>query len=155
MENKTTVEIIMEASIIDTALNKIKNAGKIEIKKRTPEEEKKYKESSEYKNIAKKLLGVCNPENNRHSGVTPNSKLLIKNHQAIYLSTVLFLTMISAFYLPMPARLGMIYYFLLNRNSDAVQEFLDALKQLIHSKPTTMDIFYRKINKLVEESSSH
>lgn len=40
MENKTTVEIFMEASIIDTALNKIKNAGKIEIKKRTPEEEK-------------------------------------------------------------------------------------------------------------------
>lgn len=153
------ITYFMETSIIDTALNKIKNVGKIEIKKRTPEEVREYKESNEYKNLTKKLLGVFNPMDTRHRLFSPNPRLAgfnrrTLNHRA-YALTVSFLSMISAYWLPMPVQIAGIFYFLLIHNSDALQDFLDALEQLLRSKSTTMYTFYRKIDKLVDDFLPH
>ena len=52
VENNEEIEGIDEASVLDGIINKIKSipkGTKLEIKKRTPEEQKKFKETKQYK----------------------------------------------------------------------------------------------------------
>lgn len=58
LESSEEIEGIDEASVLDGIINKIKSipkGAKLEIKKRTPEEQKKFKESKQYKNLKAKL----------------------------------------------------------------------------------------------------
>lgn len=58
LESSEDLYSIDEASILDSIINKIKSipkTAKLEIRKRTPEEQKKFKESKQYKNLKAKL----------------------------------------------------------------------------------------------------
>ena len=163
LESSEEIEGIDEASVLDGIINKIKSipkGTKLEIKKRTPEEKKKFKETKQYKNLKAKLEKRAAKTIAKESGskeFTLNDPEVIKKHRLFTLVSA-FLELIAVFYcvLALPpisgliGLLGILAYQAL-RSTETFSKFLDACNALVKSKTPSVWEWLNKVEKNIFE----
>ena len=163
LESSEEIEGIDEASVLDGIINKIKSipkGTKLEIKKRTPEEKKKFKESKQYKNLKAKLekrAAKTIAKESGSKGFTLNDPEVIKKHRLFTLVSA-FLELIAVFYcvLALPpisgliGLLGILAYQAL-RSTETFSKFLDACNALVKSKTPSVWEWLNKVEKNIFE----
>lgn len=160
LESNEDLYSIDEASIIDGIISKFKSipkTAKIEIRKRTPEEQKKFKESKQYKNLKAKLerkaTKVIKTEMKEKGdkGFTMNNPDVIKKHK-LYMLVSGFLELITGaiIFIEVPGipgflgLLGVIAYQAL-RSTETFSDFLDLCNSLIKSKTPSLWNWLNKV----------
>ena len=163
LESSEEIEGIDEASVLDSIINKIKSipkGTKLEIKKRTPEEKKKFKETKQYKNLKAKLekrAAKTIAKESGSKGFTLNDPEVIKKHRLFTLVSA-FLELIAVFYcvLALPpisgliGLLGILAYQAL-RSTETFSKFLDACNALVKSKTPSVWEWLNKVEKNIFE----
>ena len=163
LESSEEIEGIDEASVLDSIINKIKSipkGTKLEIKKRTPEEQKKFKETKQYKNLKAKLekrAAKTIAKESGSKGFTLNDPEVIKKHRLFTLVSA-FLELIAVFYcvLALPpisgliGLLGILAYQAL-RSTETFSKFLDACNALVKSKTPSVWEWLNKVEKNIFE----
>ena len=163
LESSEEIEGIDEASVLDGIINKIKSipkGTKLEIKKRTPEEQKKFKETKQYKNLKAKLekrAAKTIAKESGSKGFTLNDPEVIKKHRLFTLVSA-FLELIAVFYcvLALPpisgliGLLGILAYQAL-RSTETFSKFLDACNALVKSKTPSVWEWLNKVEKNIFE----
>lgn len=163
LESNEEIEGIDEASVLDGIINKIKSipkGTKLEIKKRTPEEQKKFKETKQYKNLKAKLekrAAKTIAKESGSKGFTLNDPEVIKKHRLFTLVSA-FLELIAVFYcvLALPpisgliGLLGILAYQAL-RSTETFSKFLDACNTLVKSKTPSIWEWLNKVEKNIFE----
>ena len=163
LESSEEIEGIDEASVLDGIISKIKSipkGTKLEIKKRTPEEKKKFKETKQYKNLKAKLekrAAKTIAKESGSKGFTLNDPEVIKKHRLFTLVSV-FLELIAVFYcvLALPpisgliGLLGILAYQAL-RSTETFSKFLDACNALVKSKTPSVWEWLNKVEKNIFE----
>ena len=163
LESSEEIEGIDEASVLDSIINKIKSipkGTKLEIKKRTPEEQKKFKETKQYKNLKAKLekrAAKTIAKESGSKGFTLNDPEVIKKHRLFTLVSA-FLELIAVFYcvLALPpisgliGLLGILAYQAL-RSTETFSKFLDACNALVKSKTPSIWEWLNKVEKNIFE----
>ena len=163
LESSEEIEGIDEASVLDGIINKIKSipkGTKLEIKKRTPEEQKKFKETKQYKNLKAKLekrAAKTIAKESGSKGFTLNDPEVIKKHRLFTLVSA-FLELIAVFYcvLALPpisgliGLLGILAYQAL-RSTETFSKFLDACNALVKSKTPSIWEWLNKVEKNIFE----
>ena len=163
LESSEEIEGIDEASVLDSIINKIKSipkGTKLEIKKRTPEEQKKFKETKQYKNLKAKLekrAAKTIAKESGSKGFTLNDPEVIKKHRLFTLVSA-FLELIAVFYcvLALPpisgliGLLGILAYQAL-RSTETFSKFLDACNALVKSKTPSVGEWLNKVEKNIFE----
>ena len=163
LESSEEIEGINEASVLDGIINKIKSipkGTKLEIKKRTPEEQKKFKETKQYKNLKAKLekrAAKTIAKESGYKGFTLNDPEVIKKHRLFTLVSA-FLELIAVFYcvLALPpisgliGLLGILAYQAL-RSTETFSKFLDACNALVKSKTPSIWEWLNKVEKNIFE----
>ena len=159
LESSEEIEGIDEASVLDSIINKIKSipkGTKLEIKKRTPEEKKKFKESKQYKNLKAKLekrAAKTIAKESGSKGFTMNNPEVIKKHR-LYMIVSAFLEIIATFYCVLALSplhgliglLGILAYQAL-RSTETFSKFLDACNALVKSKTPSVWEWLNKVEK--------
>lgn len=162
LESSEDLYSIDEASILDSIINKIKSipkTAKLEIRKRTPEEQKKFKESKQYKNLKAKLekkAAKTIAKESKSKGFQMNNPEVIRKHR-LYTIVSAFLELITLFsfgYVAatvsfgggMLGMLGVIAYQAL-RSTETFSDFLDACNSLIKSKTPSIWNWLNKVEK--------
>ena len=163
LESSEELEGIDEASVLDGIISKIKSipkGTKLEIKKRTPEEQKKFKETKQYKNLKAKLekrAAKTIAKESGSKGFTLNDPEVIKKHRLFTLVSA-FLELIAVFYcvLALPpisgliGLLGILAYQAL-RSTETFSKFLDACNALVKSKTPSVWEWLNKVEKNIFE----
>lgn len=163
LESSEEIEGIDEASVLDGIISKIKSipkGTKLEIKKRTPEEQKKFKETKQYKNLKAKLekrAAKTIAKESGSKGFTLNDPEVIKKHRLFTLVSA-FLELIAVFYcvLALPpisgliGLLGILAYQAL-RSTETFSKFLDACNTLVKSKTPSIWEWLNKVEKNIFE----
>ena len=163
LESSEEIEGIDEASVLDGIISKIKSipkGTKLEIKKRTPEEQKKFKETKQYKNLKAKLekrAAKTIAKESGSKGFTLNDPEVIKKHRLFILVSA-FLELIAVFYcvLALPpvsgliGLLGILAYQAL-RSTETFSKFLDACNALVKSKTPSIWEWLNKVEKNIFE----
>lgn len=163
LESSEEIEGIDEASVLDGIISKIKSipkGTKLEIKKRTPEEQKKFKETKQYKNLKAKLekrAAKTIAKESGSKGFTLNDPEVIKKHRLFILVSA-FLEIIAVFYcvLALPpvsgliGLLGILAYQAL-RSTETFSKFLDACNALVKSKTPSIWEWLNKVEKNIFE----
>ena len=163
LESSEEIEGINEASVLDGIISKIKSipkGTKLEIKKRTPEEQKKFKETKQYKNLKAKLekrAAKTIAKESGSKGFTLNDPEVIKKHRLFTLVSA-FLELIAVFYcvLALPpisgliGLLGILAYQAL-RSTETFSKFLDACNALVKSKTPSIWEWLNKVEKNIFE----
>ena len=163
LESSEDIEGIDEASVLDGIINKIKSipkGTKLEIKKRTPEEQKKFKETKQYKNLKAKLekrAAKTIAKESGSKGFTLNDPEVIKKHRLFTLVSA-FLELIAVFYcvLALPpisgliGLLGILAYQAL-RSTETFSKFLDACNAIVKSKTPSVWEWLNKVEKNIFE----
>ena len=163
LESSEDIEGIDEASVLDGIISKIKSipkGTKLEIKKRTPEEQKKFKETKQYKNLKAKLekrAAKTIAKESGSKGFTLNDPEVIKKHRLFTLVSA-FLELIAVFYcvLALPpisgliGLLGILAYQAL-RSTETFSKFLDACNALVKSKTPSIWEWLNKVEKNIFE----
>lgn len=170
LESSEEIEGIDEASVLDGIINKIKSipkGAKLEIKKRTPEEQKKFKESKQYKNLKTKLEKRAAATIAKESGskeFTMNNPEVIKKHR-LYMIVSAFLELIAIFSFGVVSvtvsfgggilgLLGVIAYQAL-RSTETFSKFLDACNALVKSKTPSIWEWLNKVEKSILEPAKN
>ena len=163
LESSEEIEGIDEASVLDGIINKIKSipkGTKLEIKKRTPEEQKKFKESKQYKNLKAKLekrAAKTIAKESGSKGFTTNDPDVMNKHKLFMLVSA-FLEIIAAFYCVLALSpingfiglLGILAYQAL-RSTETFSKFLDACNALVKSKNPSIWEWLNKVEKNIFE----
>ena len=170
LESSEEIEGIDEASVLDGIINKIKSipkGAKLEIKKRTPEEQKKFKESKQYKNLKAKLekrAAKTIAKESGSKGFTMNNPEVIKKHR-LYMIVSAFLELIAIFSFGVVSvtvsfgggilgLLGVIAYQAL-RSTETFSKFLDACNALVKSKTPSIWEWLNKVEKNIFEPAKN
>ena len=170
LESSEEIEGIDEASVLDGIINKIKSipkGTKLEIKKRTPEEKKKFKETKQYKNLKAKLekrAATTIAKESGSKGFTMNNPEVIKKHR-LYMIVSAFLELIAIFSFGVVSvtvsfgggilgLLGVIAYQAL-RSTETFGKFLDACNSLIKSKNPSLWEWLNKVEKSILEPAKN
>lgn len=167
LESSEEIEGIDEASVLDSIINKIKSipkGTKLEIKKRTPEEKKKFKESKQYKNLKAKLekrAAKTIAKESGSKGYTLNDPEVMKKHKLFMLVSA-FLEIIATFYCVLALTplhgliglLGILAYQAL-RSTETFSKFLDACNSLIKSKNPSLWDWLNKVEKSILEPAKN
>lgn len=170
LESSEEIEGIDEASVLDGIISKIKSipkGTKLEIKKRTPEEQKKFKETKQYKNLKAKLekrAAKTIAKESGSKGFTLNDPEVIKKHRLFILVSAflelivgfsfLFVAVTISFSGGMLGMLGVIAYQSL-RSTEAFAKFLDACNALIKSKTPSVWEWLNKVEKSILEAAKN
>lgn len=163
LESSEEIEGIDEASVLDSIINKIKSipkGTKLEIKKRTPEEKKKFKESKQYKNLKAKLekrAAKTIAKESGSKGFTMNDPEVMNKHKLFMLVSA-FLEIIATFYCVLALSplhgliglLGILAYQAL-RSTETFSKFLDACNALVKSKTSSIWEWLNKVEKNIFE----
>lgn len=167
LESNEEIEGIDEASVLDGIISKIKSipkGTKLEIKKRTPEEQKKFKETKQYKNLKAKLekrAAKTIAKESGSKGFTMNDPEVFKKHK-LYTLVSGFLEIIAVFYcvLALPpvsgliGLLGILAYQAL-RSTETFSKFLDACNALVKSKTPLIWEWLNKVEKNIFEPAKN
>lgn len=167
LESSEEIEGIDEASVLDGIISKIKSipkGTKLEIKKRTPEEQKKFKETKQYKNLKAKLekrAAKTIAKESGSKGFTLNDPEAMKKHKLFMLVSG-FLELIAVFYcvLALPpvsgliGLLGILAYQAL-RSTETFSKFLDACNALVKSKTPSIWEWLNKVEKNIFEPAKN
>lgn len=170
LESSEEIEGIDEASVLDGIISKIKSipkGTKLEIKKRTPEEQKKFKETKQYKNLKTKLEKRAAATIAKESGskeFTMNNPEVIKKHR-LYMIVSAFLELIAIFSFGVVSvtvsfgggilgLLGVIAYQAL-RSTETFSKFLDACNALVKSKTPSIWEWLNKVEKSILEPAKN
>lgn len=163
LESSEEIEGIDEASVLDGIISKIKSipkGTKLEIKKRTPEEQKKFKETKQYKNLKAKLekrAAKTIAKESGSKGFTMNDPEVFKKHR-LYTLISGFLEIIAVFYCVLAlypvsgliGLLGILAYQAL-RSTETFSKFLDACNALVKSKTPSVWEWLNKVEKNIFE----
>lgn len=163
LESSEEIEGIDEASVLDGIISKIKSipkGTKLEIKKRTPEEQKKFKETKQYKNLKAKLekrAAKLIAKESGSKGFTMNDPEVFKKHR-LYTLISGFLEIIAVFYCVLALHpvsgliglLGILAYQAL-RSTETFSKFLDACNALVKSKTPSVWEWLNKVEKNIFE----
>lgn len=167
LESSEEIEGIDEASVLDGIISKIKSipkGTKLEIKKRTPEEQKKFKETKQYKNLKAKLekrAAKTIAKESGSKGFNLNDPEAMKKHKLFMLVSG-FLELIAVFYcvLALPpvsgliGLLGILAYQAL-RSTETFSKFLDACNALVKSKTPSIWEWLNKVEKNIFEPAKN
>lgn len=167
LESTEEIEGIDEASILDGIISKIKSipkGTKLEIKKRTPEEQKKFKETKQYKNLKAKLekrAAKTIAKESGSKGFNLNDPEVMKKHKLFMLVSG-FLEIIAVFYCVLALHpvsgliglLGILAYQAL-RSTETFSKFLDACNALVKSKTPSIWEWLNKVEKNIFEPAKN
>lgn len=167
LESSEEIEGIDEASVLDGIISKIKSipkGTKLEIKKRTPEEQKKFKETKQYKNLKAKLekrAAKTIAKESKSKEFNLNDPEAMKKHKLFMLVSG-FLELIAVFYcvLALPpvsgliGLLGILAYQAL-RSTETFSKFLDACNTLVKSKTPSIWEWLNKVEKNIFEPAKN
>lgn len=164
LESSEDIESIDEASIIDSLVSKIKSIPKdtkLEIKKRTPEELKKFKESKQYKNLKAKLekkAAKTIAKESKAKGFKMNNPEVIKKHKLYMLVSGLLeiicgytYTLYSVTHNVSLSPLLCILAYQALRSTETFSDFLDACNALLKSKTPSIWNWLNKVENTIFE----